>query len=426
MKPICILGTGYLGTVSAIGLAELGCNVVGYDVDADRVAALQRGEAPYREPHLDELLRKHNQRGRTRFTSNLAEAVRGAGLILLSVGAPPDDDGAADLRNLWACVHALAATDLGACEAVVLRSAVPPGTCDEVRGVLGRRVPVVYGPEFLREGTAIADFLAPDRTVVGGDDLDAAVAYASLFEPLGVPVMLTTCRNAELIKAASDAYLAMKITFANEVANLCEALGADADDVLRGIGYDRRIGSALLMPGIGFGGSSFEIELKSLRRVAQRSKVPFELAEATLSANDQRPKRIVEIVAAELGRLNGCKIGVWGRDSLALRIIEDLVAHGATVTAFDPAVQTGTLPNGATHAPTALAALAGADALLVLTESPEFARISPVAIAHALGGISVIDGRNLLDAERISSAGLHYRGLGRQVEAERYALPVAI
>lgn len=370
-----------------------------------------------------------------RFSSDHQDAVAGAGMILISVGTPALDDGSADMRGLWHCVHALAETDLSACEAVVIRSTVPPGTSDEVAAILGHRAPVVYAPEFLREGSAVEDFLAPDRTVVGGDDLIASVAYARLFEPLGAPVMLTTRRNAELIKAASNAYLAMKITFANEIANLCDALGADADDVLRGVGYDKRIGSAFLLPGIGFGGPCFEKDLKSLRRIADGRNVPFQLAHATLRANDHQPKRIVELVTQELGQLRGSKIAVWGlafkagtddvRDSLALRIVDDLVARGATVSAFDPAVKNTLLPEGATLASSALGALDDADALLVLTEWPEFTRISPLSIAHALGGLIVVDGRNVLDAERISAAGLRYRGIGRVVDAEADSLRVA-
>jgi UDPglucose 6-dehydrogenase len=435
-KPICIIGTGYVGMASAIGLAELGSDIVGYDVMPERIAGLQRGVAPYREAHIDDLLRKNLARGRMRFTSDHEDAVRGAGLILISVGTPASDDGSADLSGLWQCVHQLAKSDLSACDGVILRSTVPPGTSDDVAAVLGHHVPVAYAPEFLREGTAVTDFLAPDRTVVGGDDLTAVVAYARLFEPLGAPVMLTTRRNAELIKAASNAFLAMKITFANEIANLCDALGADADDVLRGVGYDRRIGSQFLMPGIGFGGPCFEKDLKSLRRIAERTNTRCELANATLNANDHQPRRIVEIVAEEIGNLRGAVIGVWGlafkagtddvRDSLAMRIVADLTARGAVVRAFDPAVHAAVLPAGATFAANALAAADGADALLILTEWPEFAGISPAAIAGALGVGVVIDGRNVLDAERISSAGLRYRGLGRFAEPERDALRLAI
>jgi UDPglucose 6-dehydrogenase len=436
LKPVCILGTGFLGTVTAVGLAELGCTVIGVDTDEDRVAALLRGNASYRETHVDALLNKHIARGAIRFTTDLAGAVREAGLVLVSIGTSPDEDGGSELHEFWVAIRALAGIDMSWCEAVVVRSPVPAGTCDEVATVLDGRVPVVYAPEFLRAGTAVADFLTPDRIIAGSADIHAAAAYAALFEPLGVPVMLTSCRNAELIKAASNAYLAMKSTFANEVANLCETVGADVDDVLRGIGYDHRIGGAMLVPGIGFGDPRLEHDLENLCWIAERNATPFRLAEATLQANREQRQRIVEIVVSEIGRLDGSRIGVWGlvsgpgtndlRGSLAIRIIDDLTQLGAVVTVFDPAASDARLPAGATLAANALDALAGADALLVLTAWPEFARIAPNAIAGALGGGVVIDGRNLLDPERISSAGLRYRGLGRQVEAERYALPMAI
>jgi UDPglucose 6-dehydrogenase len=435
-KHVCIIGTGYVGMASAIGLAELGADVVGYDVLPERIAALQRGVAPYREAHIDDLLRENIRRGRMRFTASHADAVRGAGLILISVGTPMSDDGSADLRALWQCVAELAKSDLRACDAVVLRSTVPAGTSDEVAAVLRRHVPVIYAPEFLREGSAVTDFLAPDRTVVGGDDLDAVCAYARWFEPLGSPLMLTTRRNAELIKAASNAFLAMKVTFANEIANLCDALGADADDVLRGVGYDRRIGSAFLMPGIGFGGPCFEKDLKSLRRIAEQSNVPFRLGDATLAANAYQPQRIVEMVAEEVPSLHGATVAVWGlafkagtddlRDSIALRIVEDLTSRGAIVRAFDPAIRAAPLPAGATFAPTAVAAAEGADVLLVLTEWPEFTRISPATIGNAIGNGIIIDGRNVLDAQRMWAAGLRYRGLGRAPKPERPVLKVAI
>jgi UDPglucose 6-dehydrogenase len=435
-KPVCIIGTGYVGLASAIGLAELGCTIVGYDVNAERVEALGAGVSSYREGPLDALLRKHVRRRRMRFTSDHADAVRGAGLILISVGTPALEDGSADVRDLWRCVHALAERDLSACDAIVIRSTVPPGTSDEIAAVLGRRARVVYAPEFLREGSAVADFLAPDRTVVGADDIEASIVYARLFEPLGAPVMLTTRRNAELIKAASNAFLAIKITFANEVANLCDALGADSDEVLRGVGYDKRIGGDFLVPGIGFGGPYVEKDLRSLRRVADGRNVPFYLAQATLNANDHQPRRIVELVSQEVGQVRGSTIAVWGlafkagtddvRDSLAVRIVRDLVARGASVVAFDPAVRAIPLPEGATLATSAVAALQGADALLVLTEWPEFTRISPSTIAHSLSGLTVVDGRNVLDPQRIAAAGLRYRGVGRAVDGEPQSLPVAI
>ena len=224
-RPICIVGTGQLGTINAIGFAELGYDVVGYDVNGKRIAGLKRGILPYLEAHAAELLKKHLRLGRLRFTTDHADAVRGAGVIVICV---------ADVSDLRACVEALTTSDLSECRAIAVRSAVAPGTTAELNAVVGKSASVVYSPEFLRAGTALVDFLAPGRTIVGGDDLDAAVAYAALFESLDAPVMLTTARNAELIKVAATAYQAMHVTFANKIGRLCEAHGADADDVLRG------------------------------------------------------------------------------------------------------------------------------------------------------------------------------------------------
>ncbi|MBV8748822.1 MAG: UDP-glucose/GDP-mannose dehydrogenase family protein [Candidatus Eremiobacteraeota bacterium] len=424
---VCIIGTGYVGMASAIGLAELGHRVVGYDVMADRIAGLERGVTPYREAGIEDLLRRHLANGRLTFTADHAAAVRDAEIVLVSVGTPSHPDGSADLRALRACVQRLRESDLAPGTAVVIRSTVPPGTSDEIAAALAGHTEVAFAPEFLREGSAVRDFLCPDRTVVGADDaVAAAAAYARLFEALGAPVMITSRANAELIKAASNAFLAMKITFANEIANLCDAFGADSLDVLRGVGYDHRIGSAFLAPGIGFGGPCFEKDLKSLKRVAEHAAVGCELVAGTLRANDRQPKRIVELLAEELGPLAGRRIGVWGlafkagtddvRDSLAMRIVEDLAQHVASLQVFDPAVTDAPLPTNCAYAASALDA-AVADALLVLTEWPEFRAISPHALARSLSAGVVVDGRNLLDADRIAAAGLHYRGVGHSAGA---------
>jgi UDPglucose 6-dehydrogenase len=425
---ICIIGTGYVGMASGIGLAELGHEIIGYDVLPDRVADLARGIAPYHEDGIEAAINRHRHAGTMRFTCDQAEAVRGAQLVLISVGTPALDDGSCDLRGLYDCVARLRECELSACDAIVLRSTVPPGTSDEIAELMRGYAEVIYAPEFLREGSAVNDFLKPDRTVVGASSIPAAVAYATLFEPLQAPIMLTSRRNAELIKAASNAFLALKISFANEIANLCDALGADSLDVLRGVGADRRIGQSFLLPGIGFGGPCFEKDLKSLERTAERRNVACELVSGVLRVNERQPKRIVEMLAEELGPLRDRTIGVWGlafkagtddlRDSLAMRILSDLSARGAIVRAFDPAIHQAALPSNCELVGTALDA-ADADALLVLTEWPEFREVSPHAIARNLRAGLVLDGRNTLDIERIVDAGLRYRGVGR------YADPVA-
>jgi UDPglucose 6-dehydrogenase len=432
---ICIIGTGYVGMASAIGLAELGHEVIGYDILRDRITGLQAGITPYREAGIEEALNRHQKSGRVRFTTDQREAVCGAELVLVSIGTPALSDGSCDVSGLYACASALYECDLSACRAVVLRSTAPPGTSDEIAECLYGKAEVIYAPEFLREGTAVADFLQPDRTVIGASAIPAAVAYAALFEPLQAPIMLTSRRNAELIKAASNAFLALKISFANEIANLCDAFGADSLDVLRGVGADRRIGQAFLLPGIGFGGPCFEKDLRSLERTAKEKNLDCELISGALRVNERQPKRIVETLAMELGSLHSRRIGVWGlafkagtddmRDSLAVRILEDLSERGAIVRAFDPAIQHAELPPNCTLVATALDA-ADADALLVLTEWPDFREVSPHAIARNVSSGLVVDGRNALDIERIVEAGLRYRGVGRCADPDVNELQVAI
>lgn len=434
-KKICIVGTGYVGMASAIGLAELGWRVVGYDIMTERIAGLRAGITPYREAGIDEPLRRHLASGALSFVTDLAAAVREAAFVILAVGTPSNQDGSADLSSLRAAVHALQAAPLSPAAVVVIRSTVPPGTSEEIARVLADRARVIYAPEFLREGSALHDFLHPDRIVVGSESIAAATAYAMLFEKLEAPLLLTNLRNAELIKGVSNAFLALKISFANEIANLCDEVGADAGDVLRGVGYDRRIGSAFLAPGIGFGGPCFEKDVKSLRHVAERAGTGYELLRATLRINGTQPKRIVDTLEQELGGLQGTTIAVWGlafkagtddvRDSLALRVLDDLVERGARPVAFDPAVRTATLPEGCRLAGGALEAATNADALLVLTEWPVFREIEPLALAQRLRRGVVVDGRNLFDPERFAAVGLRYHGVGRSLEPVQSDLAAA-
>jgi len=432
---ICIIGTGYVGMASAIGLAELGCTVVGYDVAIDLIAGLRAGTTPYHEAGIEESIRRHLDSGRLSFVADLDAAVDGAQFVVVCVGTPARHDGAADLSGLSSAVAALRRSRLRRSSVVVVRSTVPPGTSDGVAESLRGRADVVYAPEFLREGSAVHDFLHPDRIVIGAASLAAASSYARLFESLQVPLVFTTRRNAELVKAVSNAFLALKISFANEVANLCDVLGADAEDVLRGAAYDRRIGPAYLGPGIGFGGPCFEKDLRSLDHIASQTGIDCRLFATTLSVNDRQQRRVVEILAEELGTLAGAHVGVWGlafkpgtddvRDSLALRILTELRRRGATVTAFDPSVHLAPLPEGCTIAASALEA-AEADALLVLTEWPSFRQIAPAAIAARVRRGLVVDGRNVLDAQRIVATGLRYRGIGRTAEPRPERLVAAV
>ena len=409
---------------SMIGLAELGWNVNGYDILPDRVRKLQNGIAPYREARIEEALDGHLSNGRLVFFDSLEDAARNCELIVVAVGTPARDDGSADLSALYAVMEALLKLSLTTWPTVVIRSTVPPGTSDQLAKLFEDIGELIYAPEFLREGSAVYDFLHPDRIVVGCDSAAAAVPYVRLFESLQKPVLFTSRSNAELIKCGSNAFLALKISFANEIANLCDALGATSDDVLRGIGYDRRIGSQFLNPGIGFGGPCFEKDVKSIEHIAAKHNMGRELFSATLRVNEAQPLRIASILEAEVGSLDGLTIGVWGlafkagtddvRDSLALRIVHMLAERGASVVAYDPAVHVTTLPKRCCLATSALDA-ANADVLLVLTEWPEFHTIPPHAYAALLRRRVVIDGRNVLDGDRVAAAGLTYRGVGRAV-----------
>ncbi len=436
-RSICTIGTGYVGMASMIGLAELGWSVNGYDIMTDRIRKLQEGIAPYREAGIEDALHRHLANGRLQFFESLEAATQDTDLIIVAVGTPARDDGSADLSALFAVIEELSNMTLSAWPTVVVRSTVPPGTSDHLAKLVESWGELVYAPEFLREGSAVTDFLNPDRIVVGSDSATAAVPYVRLFESLQKPVLFTSRSNAELIKCCSNAFLALKVSFANEVANLCDALGATSDDVLRGIGYDRRIGSQFLSPGIGFGGPCFEKDVKSIEHVAGKHNMGRELFSATLRVNEAQQRRIVTLVEEEVGSLQGLTIGVWGlafkagtddvRDSLALRIIAMLAERGATVVAYDPAVHVATLPNGCSLASTALDA-ARADALLVLTEWPEFYKIPPPTYAGLIRKRIVIDGRNVLDAERVAAAGLTYRGIGRALgsTAQPYLLASAL
>jgi UDPglucose 6-dehydrogenase len=420
-QTFCVIGTGYVGMASCVGLANLGHRVIGYDIIRERIRGLQRGVSPYSESGFTQALRNALDGGNLTFVESLAEALENAHFILISVGTPSLPDGSTDLSYIDDVVGALAEDDV-ADKTIVLRSTVPPGTTDEI----ARRLPncaTIYAPEFLREGSALADFMNPDRIVIGASDLAAAAAYAGVFAAIDRPVLVTTSREAELIKAYSNAYLAMKISFANEVANVCDNVGANALAVLAGIGADHRIGRKFLQPGIGFGGPCFDKDVRALHSLAGRMQSGRELLAATLRVNELQPIRIVDTLETELGgTLSGKSIGVWGltfkagtddlRHSLAIRIVDLVMERGAFVRAYDPTV---CIPNTLVRCELAQSAegVLDSDALLVLTEWPEF-RLFPCAeVATRLRAKLVVDGRNVLDADTLSRLGVRYYGVGR-------------
>ena len=420
---LCVIGTGYVGTANAIGFASMGHTVVGYDILPDRLRRLAAGVPPYQETGLADALRTQLDAGRLTFTPNLSKAIEGANVIILALPTPTQYGGAVDLSALNDAVDHLLTVDLAGAH-IVLRSTVPPGTTDALQRRFGS-TPVLFVPEFLREGFALADFLAPSRTIVGTAREADARAYVNLLAFADErPIYLTAPTDAETIKAYSNAFLATKISFANEVANFCAAVGADAPTVLAAIGADPRIGSASLSPGIGFGGPCLTKDVRALQHHADLLGVRADLLDATLRVNERQPFVVVEMLRDELGgSFDRRRIAVWGlafkagtddvRHSLAVDIVAELHSRGASIVAFDPAIKDiGTLAP-CTLAPTATAALMQADALLVLTDWPIFRTIDPALIAEHLRHNIVVDGRNCLDHRAVVAAGLRYRGVGR-------------
>jgi len=428
---VCIVGTGYVGMASAIGFATLGHQVLGYDINLERVRALQRGVTPYQEAGIDDALEPLLASGRIQFFEELKPAVEDADFIIVCVGTPSQADGSADLSYVESAVAAIMPLRKKH-SVLVMRSTVPAGTTEQL--VAKTSVEFVYAPEFLREGSAVPDFLNPDRIVVGAMSQERGLRYASLLASLDRPVLVTSYRDAELIKGFSNAFLALKISFANEVANMCDALDADAAAVLSGVGHDTRIGKKFLQPGIGYGGPCFDKDVKSLHHVAGELGVGRELLGATLRVNRSQPKRIVDLLEEEVGDLSGARIAVWGlafkagtddvRDSLTTTIIEDIIARGGRPVAYDPAVRSISVEN-CELASSAVEAISHADALLVLTEWPEFAEIAPWAIAGHLRNRIVIDGRNIFDPNSMASAGIRYRGVGRKPNTANHLAAVS-
>jgi len=424
---IAIAGAGYVGLTSAACFCEMGHRVRLVEVDPYRLALLKTGTCPIFEQGLPEMLRRHLG-DRLLLTDRLPEAVTGARALFVCVGTPPRANGSPDLRALEGLAGDLAQLDLGS-TVVVLKSTVPPGTNRMLYEALGQRVQVVSNPEFLREGTAVYDFFHPDRVVVGSPDADAALAVAGLYAGVDAPLLVTGWEEAELIKYATNAFLAMKISFANEMAALCDALGAEAPDVLKGLGLDHRVGSQFLRPGPGYGGSCLPKDIKGLAWRARQAGVKLDLLAAAERANRRVRVRLRERLERELGGLGGTTVAVWGlafkagtddlRGAASLDLVPRLLEAGARVQVYDPAAAEGFArlfpPDrypGLMVAGDQWEALHGADGLLILTEWEQF-KASPLEIRRHLSGRAVVDARNLLDPDQAASVGLAYRGIGR-------------
>lgn len=447
-----MIGVGYVGLTTAACLAHLGHRVVAADIDEAKVATLQSGGLPIVEAGLLELVGAEVAGGRLSFEVMRGEVVAGADFAFLCVPTPQGEDGSADLAYVTTAAGQIAA-HLRAGAVVVNKSTVPVGSVALVSEALGRSdVDVVSNPEFLREGRAVHDCLHPDRVVIGADDRVVARRVAELYDGLEAPVVLTDPASAETVKYACNAFLATKVSFINEVANLCEAVGADVEDVVAGMGLDRRIGPDHLQPGPGWGGSCFPKDTRALVRIAEDHGYDFALVRGAIAANEAQFARVAERVGEAVGgSLVGVQVGVWGltfkagtddlRDSPAVRVVGELAARGAQVVAYDPTKPDPERPPlaglGVSVVGDAYAACAGSSALVVLTEWPELidvdlSRVGQLLAAPVLAGDRpervaaeegdlpparsrpvVVDARNLLDRARVMAAGCRYEGVGR-------------
>ena len=423
-QPIGVIGTGYVGLVTAAGFAELGSEVWCIDIDAAKIARLQRGEVPIWEPGLEELLAKHS--GRLHFSTDLGDALEHCRLLFVAVGTPPTYSGDADLSAVHAVVDAIPASER---HALVMKSTVPSGTGAAIQRVLGEQgkqgLRYVSCPEFLKEGSAVHDFLHPDRVVVGDNGDWAGDAVVELYAPLQAPLVRTDIASAEMVKLASNAFLATKISFINEIANVCEGTGADVVEVARGMGLDERIGSKFLQAGIGFGGSCFPKDVDALKQLAGNSGYHFQLLTAVIEVNELQKRRVISKLHKHLGGLVGKRITLLGlafkpntddmREASSLVLSARLNADGAIVSAYDPVAEgeARKLVSGLRFADSAMDAIGEADAVVLVTEWPEFMELNWDKVAQAMSGKLVIDGRNALDSDAVRAAGLVYEGVGR-------------
>jgi len=438
---VTVIGTGYVGLVTGACLADAGNNVFCLDLDENKIARLNRGEIPIFEPGLEPIVRRNEQAGRLRFSTDIGASVAHGELQLIAVGTPPGEDGSADLQHVIAAARSIG-RHMEGYKVVVTKSTVPVGTADKVKHAiieehkkrhLGSDFTVVSNPEFLKEGAAVEDFMRPDRIIVGSDDPRAIAMLRSLYAPFQrnrERIIVMSVRSAELTKYAANAMLATRISFMNEVANLSEAIGADIEEVRRGIGSDPRIGYQFLYAGAGFGGSCFPKDVKALQRSAQEAGKPLRLLGAVEEVNEAQ-KHVLGFKIRDrfANQLRGKCIAIWGlafkantddmREAPSLALIDDLVAAGATIRAYDPAAgeeakKVFADSRSVTIVPHALDALEGADALAIVTEWQEFRSPDFAAIKKALKTPAIFDGRNLYDPAALRVQGLEYYPIGRK------------
>jgi UDPglucose 6-dehydrogenase len=430
---ICVIGTGYVGLVAGAGFSDMGNDVVCCDVDKSKIDGLKRGEIPIYEPGLDKLVEHNAAEGRLTFTTNVAEGVAGAEVVLLAVGTPPGKDGSADLSFIFK-----AAGDIGAAltgwAVIVTKSTVPVGTGDKIEAIIrqktGHEFAVASNPEFLKEGDAVNDFMKPDRVVVGAEDKRAVETLRALYSPFtrtSDRMLVMDRRSAELTKYAANSMLATRISFMNDLANLCELLGADIELVRRGMGSDARIGPKFLFPGPGFGGSCFPKDLRAAVSTGREVGYKLEILDAVVAVNERQKRRLGEKILAHFGgKLQGKRIAVWGlafkpgtddiREAPALTLIEQLLEAGASVCATDqvaiPAVRK-LLGDRIEFETNSYTCATGADALALVTEWHEYRRPSFDRLKSLLRQPVLFDGRNIWSPTELRAAGFTYYGMGR-------------
>jgi UDPglucose 6-dehydrogenase len=424
-EPIGVIGTGYVGLVTAAGFAELGNDVYCIDIDEAKIAGLERGEIPIYEPGLEDLVAKH--RGRLHFSTDINDALEHARLLFVAVGTPPSYSGDADLTAVFNVVDAMPPEGE---HALVMKSTVPVGTGRAIKRRFeetGRsNFRYVSCPEFLKEGSAVKDFLDPDRVVIGDDGDWAGDAVQELYAPLEAPILRMDIASAEMVKLASNAFLATKISFINEIANVSEETGADVAEVARGMGLDDRIGPKFLQPGIGFGGSCFPKDVSALKQLAGNSGYHFQLLSAVIEVNELQKRKVIGKLKRSLGSLVGKRIALLGlafkpntddmREASSLVLAGRLQGEGAEVVAYDPIAMEEAkhlMPHGVDFADDELSTVEGADAVVLVTEWDQFRNLDWNAIGKAMRGDVVVDGRNALDADAVRGAGLRYEGVGR-------------
>jgi UDPglucose 6-dehydrogenase len=429
---VAVVGTGYVGLVAGACFAESGNDVVCVDTNDAKIRLLRRGKMPIYEPGLEELVKRNVTERRLAFTTTLAKAVRDAQVIFIAVGTPQGEDGSADLKYVLQVARDVAKA-MNGYKVIVDKSTVPVGTSEKVRDVIRTETThpfsVVSNPEFLKQGAAIEDFMKPDRVVIGAEDERARAIMLELYEPFtrtGAPIMVMDCASAELAKYAANAMLATRISFMNEVANVCELVGADVDQVRRAIGSDRRIGTSFLFPGVGYGGSCFPKDVQAMMRFASDKKYDFKILNAVETVNKLQKTRLFAKMKKQLGPLKGKTIAIWGlafkprtddmREAPAVPLIESLVEAGVKVQAFDPEaapVAKGIFGSSISYTATAYDALKGADALAIVTEWNEFRTPDFERMRTLMRSPVIFDGRNLFTPEQMKQQEFAYHSIGR-------------